>query len=339
MPTGIVCDAPLRLGLAGGGGDFPPFDGVRPVEVVNAALDLRVTVTCELTQIEGLELVAVTGMETVRGLFDEVPAPLNLPIELRLACAAMQGFAVGSIGVRVTTCSPVSIGSGLGVSSSLAVCLVRAREWLDGKFRVPPHRVVRRAFELETVLLGERTGLQDYFPALFGGFLHLRFRDQMICSRMLRVDSGLIGLFDSRLFVASLVDDGGVSRGRSLINLAKPLASEHAYQRQISVDRFCQAFASGSRSELKDAFSISWELKSRTHSDRLSDNDVRLIDDCLGLGALGAKIAGAGSGGSMWCLVEKLASREVMHRIGEAGLQPQNVRSGSSVAGLRMRVF
>jgi D-glycero-alpha-D-manno-heptose-7-phosphate kinase len=77
-------------------------------------------------------------------------------------------------GVRITTRTDAPRGSGLGGSSALTITLVRALTELSGE-PVEGERLVELVRDLETRLLGVPAGIQDYYPAVFGGLaaLHL----------------------------------------------------------------------------------------------------------------------------------------------------------------------
>src|SRR5437764_1071596 len=77
-------------------------------------------------------------------------------------------------GVRITTRTDAPRGSGLGGSSALTITLVRALTELSGE-PVEGERLVELVRDLETRLLGGPAGIQDYYPAVFGGLaaLHL----------------------------------------------------------------------------------------------------------------------------------------------------------------------
>src|ERR1051326_7877012 len=71
-------------------------------------------------------------------------------------------------GVRITTRTDAPRGSGLGGSSALTITLVRALTELAGE-PVEGERLVELVRDLETRLLGVPAGIQDYYPAVFGG--------------------------------------------------------------------------------------------------------------------------------------------------------------------------
>jgi D-glycero-alpha-D-manno-heptose-7-phosphate kinase len=77
-------------------------------------------------------------------------------------------------GLRITTRTDAPRGSGLGGSSALTITLVRALTEIAGE-PVEGERLVELVRDLETRLLAVPAGIQDYYPAVFGGLasLHL----------------------------------------------------------------------------------------------------------------------------------------------------------------------
>ena len=77
-------------------------------------------------------------------------------------------------GIRVTTRTDAPRGSGLGGSSALTVTLVRGLSEFAGN-PIEGEELIALVRDLETRLIGVPAGMQDYYPAVYGGLaaIHL----------------------------------------------------------------------------------------------------------------------------------------------------------------------
>ena len=166
----VIVRAPVRADFAGGTLDLWPLYLFHPgSRTVNVAISyFAESEVCEVGN--GSIEIHLTDQQ-YRQTYESVQEMSNDP-KVALLHRAVEHFRVG--GLRITTRTDAPRGSGLGGSSALAVTLVRAiseiaQQPIDGEDLIC---LVR---DLETRLLGVPAGIQDYYPAVYGGLgsLHL----------------------------------------------------------------------------------------------------------------------------------------------------------------------
>jgi D-glycero-alpha-D-manno-heptose-7-phosphate kinase len=197
----VVMTAPMRVSLAGGGTDLPPFLAGIGGCVVGTAIDLRVRAVVEPFDRDWVQL-ELSATDTIVTRRRDAPPEHDVSIRLLEAALAEVGITDG---VRLRMETEVIPGAGLGGSGAAAVAALAA---LEGSIGEVPARgdLARRALLLEQERLRLACGPQDPYFAAFGGLLDLRFDDT---GAMTQADS----LGDSTLVAALgagmlLVDTG-----------------------------------------------------------------------------------------------------------------------------------
>ncbi|RMH20823.1 MAG: hypothetical protein D6696_07285 [Acidobacteria bacterium] len=179
--TTIRARAWCRADLAGGTLDIWPLgllhDGAR---TINVALDLAATVT--LRRRRRGYVVSQGDQRLEAGDL----AQLAAHEDARLAAVFAAELGLPPVSIELASASPR--GAGLGASSALAIALLAAGEALNGR---PPASADQRAVvarDLEARMMGLPTGVQDHYPALYGGALAIAYRPGTPAVRRLAVD-------------------------------------------------------------------------------------------------------------------------------------------------------
>jgi D-glycero-alpha-D-manno-heptose-7-phosphate kinase len=101
-----------------------------------------------------------------------VVSPGDAPTdEFLRACLAESGVADRDLSVEVVSTS-IPLGAAVGTSASVAVAVLVAVDALVGRERSKPD-LARAAHRVETVQLGQQSGIQDQIAAAFGGVNHV----------------------------------------------------------------------------------------------------------------------------------------------------------------------
>lgn len=181
--------SPVRIDLAGGWTDTPPYCLMEGGAVVNIAIDLNgqqpiqaYVRPCKEKHIvmRSIDLGASETITTYEELkdFHHVGSPFSIPKAALVLCGFQPGFSVESYtsleqqleafgcGIEVTLLSAIPAGSGLGTSSVLASTVLGALNDFCG-LNWDKNEIGRRTLVLEQ-LLTTGGGWQDQF----GGILH-----------------------------------------------------------------------------------------------------------------------------------------------------------------------
>jgi D-glycero-alpha-D-manno-heptose-7-phosphate kinase len=297
----IAVRTPLRVGLFGGGTDYPAYFRREPGAVIGFTIDkyvylsaLRLSAAVDYryrlsySKIENVDSVAAIQHPVVRAVlqrygFDE---PTDFSVQADLPASA-----------------------GLGSSSAFTVSVIKLISHLIGVPRTPME-VAREAIEVEQVTLCENVGVQDQLHASFGGINRFDLHDESF--RVTPIDisgAGLRLLADWMVLVYT-----GVKRRASTV-VSEQLKSTKAglldaelREMHGFVDAAQQLLeSSGARDDMPaaigDLLHHSWQVKKRL-SPRVTAPEIdRLYEFCLANGALGGKLCGAGGGGFLLMVV------------------------------------
>jgi D-glycero-alpha-D-manno-heptose-7-phosphate kinase len=311
--TAVRARAWCRVDLAGGTLDIWPLGLLHPgSRTINVAIDLHTTVqlvprerTYRVRQGDSLvearsaeELIGQPGAELVGTVLSELDCP---PVEVRLASGSPRG-------------------GGLGASSAMTVALIAAAEELRGKGRSPARQVAELARDLEARLMGLPTGLQDHYPALLGGVLEIAHGPGGQRVRRLAVD--LAGLGDSLLVVYT--GQSHFSAGQNWQVIRRRLEGEETTTELLGgiaevARQMPEALEGGDLGRVGELMLREWGFR-RHLAEGVSTPVVEaLIQAALAKGAWGAKVCGAGGGGSIAVLCPPERRTAIAETLAAAG--------------------
>lgn len=295
-----TASAPCRLDFAGGWTDVAPFATERLGVVVNAAIDLRATVTVEM----GGDCHRIESLDLDRSLELRGPADFEKNGELDLLKAALRLSSVGPC--RLVTRSDAPLGSGLGSSGALDVALVAALDAVTGRSRVPAE-TAERAWQLEAVEAGLPGGKQDQYAAALGGFHRFEFTSDSVRFDPLELEPNLTEWLERHIVVCYT----GQSRfsGDTIARvMARYVAHDSAVTAALeglaeTAERMAAALRAGHVSEVGRLLTVNWRHQQALDRGIGTTLMAKLEAIMNGAGALGGKAAGAGAGGSMFFLI------------------------------------
>src|SRR5260370_35700553 len=166
----VTVRAPVRADLAGGTLDLWPLYLFHPgARTVNVAISYYAESEIAETGASGIEIHLTDHQYEQRyQSLHEIAADPKAALIPRV----LEHFHLS--GIRITTRADAPRGSGLGGSSALSITLVRALSELAGN-PIEGDDLIALVRDLETRLIGVPAGIQDYYPAVYGGLaaLHL----------------------------------------------------------------------------------------------------------------------------------------------------------------------
>ena len=168
--------SPVRIDIAGGWTDTPPYCLMEGGNVINFAIELNGQPPLQVfikpskerrIVLRSIDLGAMEVVETTEQLMDftRVGSPFSIP-KAALVLAGFRGHAVTS-GLELTLLSAIPAGSGLGTSSILAATVLGALNDFYG-LGWDKNEIGRRTLMLEQMLT-TGGGWQDQFGGVVGG--------------------------------------------------------------------------------------------------------------------------------------------------------------------------
>ena len=171
----IRSKAPLRLGLAGGGSDVSPYCDIYGGLVLNATINLYAY--CTIEELADSHITVNSYDSNTHKSY-----PLSDYLEIDGEASLIKGvynrvvkdFNLTPSAFRITTYNDAPAGSGLGTSSTMVVCILKAFvEWKG--LPLGDYEIAKLAYEIERKDLKLSGGKQDQYAASFGGFNFIEF--------------------------------------------------------------------------------------------------------------------------------------------------------------------
>ena len=317
----IRSKAPLRLGLAGGGTDVSPYCDLYGGLALNATINLYAYCTLEDT---------TDGKLTINSYDSKCfkSFPLTSPLEidgeaslLKGVCnRIMQDYGIQLPSMKITTYNDAPAGSGLGTSSTMVVCILKA---LVEKFALPlgDYEIARLAYEIERTDLGLSGGRQDQYAASFGGFNYMEFmRSGVVIVNPLKIKRWIIDELEASMVLYFT----GISReSANIIDLQKKNteegnteAIEAMHRIRESVGMMKIALLKGDMHEFAAILGQAWEDKKKMAGPITNPGIQEVMDVAKASGAISGKVSGAGGGGFVMFMVDPVRKKQVTDALG-----------------------
>ena len=198
----------------------------------------------------------------------------------------------GATDVRVDVRSHVPPGSALGTSAAVTVALLAA-------LGVSRAELVARAHRVETVHLGQQSGVQDQAAAAHGGVAALTIDYPDVRRRPIAVPAAAWRELDRRLLTVFLGEHRSSDVHERVIADLTADADALEDLRRCARDA-ADALEAGDLRAYGAALSANTDAQAALHPSLVSDDARAVIDAARAAGALGWKVNGAGGeGGSV----------------------------------------
>jgi D-glycero-alpha-D-manno-heptose-7-phosphate kinase len=291
--------APVRLDLAGGWTDVPPFSAREGGVVVTAAVRLFARAEVRLGG-RGFRLIS----EDLHDALDvDDSSGLIRDGRLDLLKAGLRMLPVGAC--TLTTRSEAPAGSGLGSSGALDVALVAALSFARGE-SPDPVSIAESACHLEAVEAGIPGGRQDQFASAHGGFLRLDFRDPDAEVQRLKLDPDFTADLARRTILcytsASHFSGTTIARVMRAYEQGDPKVVAALCGLRDVAESMVSALAAADFAAVGRLLSQNWAHQQALDPRMCTEEMARLEHAMTDAGALGGKAAGSGAGGCMFFL-------------------------------------
>jgi D-glycero-alpha-D-manno-heptose-7-phosphate kinase len=334
LEQAVEASAPTRIDLAGGTVDLWPLYLFHPEAVtVNAAIDLRVRVRVVPIRKPVIRLTDQSAGRTVEWKTRERNSAHP---RYELFSQALRHFSVKQ-GLHIEFASDVPRGAGLAGSSALLVAFCGAL-MRSGKQGIRRDRFLALVRDIETCLIKVPAGMQDYYPALWGGVQALWWRPGEVSRESLPV---LTGELEKRLLLVYT----GTSRNSGTNNW-------EVFKRHLDGDRrvhrlfdkiveagqeMVAALRRGDSRGVGRAMAAEAEARKRLFPGIMT-REIRSLERAVRrLGAIGTKVCGAGGGGCVVVYVDpedKVRSTEKIREMGFQDLPFKIAKNGLSFRGI-----
>lgn len=312
--------APLRLGLAGGGSDVSPYSDIYGGLILNATINLYTYCTIEETD-DGMITIDSDDSHCHKS-YPKVEY-LNIDGEASLIKGVynrvIRDFDISPRSFKITTYNDAPAGSGLGTSSAMVVCVLKAFiEWLG--LPLGDYETSRLAYEIERKDLNLSGGKQDQYAAAFGGFNYMEFlQNDLVIVNPLKMKRWIVDELESSMV---LYFTGRSRSSAAIINEQKKNTSEGNQTAIEAMHKIKQsaidtklALLKGDVGEFARILGEGWENKKKMAGAITNPMIQEAFDVATGAGAMAGKVSGAGGGGFIMFVVEPTRKEEVVRAL------------------------
>jgi len=316
----IRSKAPLRLGFAGGGSDVSPYSDLYGGLILNATINLYAYCTIEETDNGTVSLTATDlGVSVSYPLAQELPIDGTLDLHKGVFNRVVKDFGITPRSCRISTYSDAPAGSGLGSSSTMVVCILKAFvEWYN--LPMGDYEIARLAYRIEREDLALSGGKQDQYAAAFGGFNFMEFlTDGNVIVNPLRVKRWIVDELESSIV---LYYTGASRSSAAIIEEQKKNTSNGNTQAIEAMHRIKQSAIDMKRALLEgnmDGFARilgqAWEDKKKMATAISNSMIQKVFDVAFSAGAKAGKVSGAGGGGFIIFMTDPARRRLVINAL------------------------
>ncbi len=312
----IRSKAPLRLGLAGGGSDVSPYSDIYGGLILNATINLYAYCTIEETEdgkitINAFDANCCKSYPQTGHLEIDGNAILIKGVYNRI----IKDFEIEPKPFKITTYNDAPAGSGLGTSSTMVVCILKAFvEWCS--LPLGDYEIARLAYEIERKDLQLSGGKQDQYAATFGGFNYMEFlSNDIVIVNPLKIKRWIIDELEASMLLyftgksrssAAIIEEQkqSTSKGASAAIEAMHKIKQSARDMKLAVLK-------GDINAFADIIKEAWENKKKMASKISNPMIEEAMEVAMAAGAKAGKVSGAGGGGFIMFVVEPTKKKAV----------------------------
>lgn len=312
--------APVRIDLAGGWTDVPPFSAEVGGAVVNAAINRYAYATLVPRPDEHIQIVSADFDQ-----FLEVRSFRDLEYDgnLDLIKAAVRRLGIQR-GMDIFVRCDAPPGSGTGSSASIGVALLGLLNLLQGD-RLSPHEIAELAHLLETEELHVAGGKQDQYAAAVGGVNFLEFQDPAVAVSPLRLAAGVVSELEKHLVLCytgkSRISGNIISTVMNAYQQGVPATTRALHRLKEIAREMESALLRGDLAAFGRLLSENWACQKALDPSVTNPQIDALFELALASGAIGGKALGAGGGGCLLFFCQGDREHLVRRKLAEAGTQ------------------
>lgn len=267
--------------------------------------------------------------------------PFDHPHPL-LAAALAEIAPPDDLALDIEIASPIPAGASTGTSAAVTVALLGALDALRPGRRTA-HEIAYAAHRVETVRLGQQSGIQDQLASAYGGVSYIEMMRYPHASvSPIRLAPALRWELERRLLLVFL----GTAHSSSEVHgsVIARLEQEGGASPQLAGLRHCAALMrdalyAGDWPALGRAMDANTEFQRALHPELISPGAQALIELARAHGALGWKVNGAGGAGgtvALLCGPDNAARRALLERIPQLDSSMRVIPIALDADGLRV---
>lgn len=295
----IICKAPLRISLGGGGTDLPSWYTEHGCYLITAAINKYIYVTINERKIFKDYWISYSRVENQAKISN---------IEHTIIREILKNFKFSN-GLEIHTISELPGNTGMGSSGSLGVATLHAISEYK-KQRISKNKLAEKASSIEMKINNYTSGKQDQYISTYGGLIELNIsKNGKVFSKKVDISNKTKKKLNKNLFLIYSKKHRHASQ--VLAKQSKSLKSDinkkklmHTIQNLAYETK--QILNNGKLDQLGDIFDLHWRTK-KNFGNYMSTNEIDDLYYKLKLnGSTGGKIIGAGGGGFILCYVPEI---------------------------------
>jgi len=306
--------APLRISFSGGGTDIEPYVSEFGGCVISTTINKYVYATLKPREDKEITIYSKDLGVTEKFTY-VVDGELKIVKSVMIYMNMLKEFTEG---FDLYIESDVPVGSGLGLSSSLSVCLIELFCKYLGINNYSKDNIAHLAYYIERKILGIKGGYQDQFATSFGGFNYITFEKENIVVNPLRIKDNFINELENNLVLCYT----GITRvGEDIIE--KQINSyknnfEYLHEIKELVYKMRIEISNNNLIRFSELFGETWNIKKKLTSGITTLRIDKLCKVGLNNGASGVRNCGAGGGGYLlfYCPNDKDLLKNALTEIG-----------------------
>ena len=308
----IIVRAPLRISIGGGGTDLPFYSSRFGGEMISVAINkYNYIILKKRGDFYDDFFIRYSKTEITKNICE---------IENTRIKAALQFLNIKEP-IEITAISDVSVGTGLGSSSTFLVALLKALHTYK-KEEVSAKKLAEEAAYIEIKILNEPIGKQDQYMAAYGGLMNLKIKkDGSIIISPINISLSNQEELENNLLLFST----GIKRSAVEIikDQKKNSEADEEKMKQMHIIKdigveIGKSLEKGDITKVGRWLNVHWETKKKL-SKKMSSEDIdKYYEWGIKNGAIGGKLVGAGGGGFLlfYCEGNKSQLRDAMQKEG-----------------------
>ena len=323
-----ISRAPLRIGLGGGGTDVSPYSDLYSGAVLNATIDLYVTVVLVPNNDRKVifhDLDSGKKMEfEAKEQLEDVP---DIRLQIGVYNKMVKEFSRRPLPCEIISSIEAPYGSGLGTSSTLVIALIGAFvEWL--KLPLGEYDIAQLGVSIERDELNMVGGKQDQYAATFGGFNFMEFYDNnRVIVNPLRIKHSVLKEleFHLLLFYTQTRRESAkiIEIQKTNVEKNEKEALEATHQLKELAYEMKELILKDELYKIGSVLRSAWECKKQLAQGISNQTLEDIYDAAIHAGASGGKISGAGGGGFIFFYCPGTSRFNVIKALREKGLTLQ----------------